>query len=317
MSKHSLPVLFMACASLLLSACQSDVEHIALGTLERNSITLSALVSQNITALPVEEGYEVKTGQLLAQFKDDTANAQLKLAQAQLKQAQAALEELQNGSRTEQIESAHAAWQAAQASYNEAQRQYQRSLELFHANAIGQASLDNVRALRDQAKAQREQNQQKWLELKNGARIEVLKQRKAQVEAAQAQVEVAQNRLTNYQIYAPQDAIIDSSPWHQGDSIVAGTQMFRLISMDAPYARVYVPAAARNQLRRGTVVDITIDGYDSPFTGIVRNVRSQPAYTPYYALNEKERSRLMYLTDIDIQNADQLPTGLALEVHLP
>lgn len=302
---------------LLLTGCQESSEHIALGTLERDRLTLNALVSERLMALPIKEGDEVKAGQLLARFDDRYANAQLDLALAQLKQAQAALSEAENGSRAERVESAYAAWRAAQANYEEAQRQYLRSKELFNAKAVGQAALDNARALRDQTKAQAEQSQQQWLELKNGAREEVLAQLRAQVDAAQARVDAAQVSLEHYQIIAPQAATVDSLPWHEGDTIVAGALVFGLISKEAPYARVYLPAEARQQLHRGATVKVTIDGYKTPFTGVVRNIRSQPAYTPYYALNEKERSQLMYLTDINVQNADQVPTGVALEVHLP
>nr|MCH1932138.1 hemolysin D [Shewanella shenzhenensis] len=48
-----------------------------------------------------------------------------------------------------------------------------------------------------------------------------------------------------------------------------------------------------------------------------RHIRSQPAFTPFYALNERDRARLMYLTDIDLPSDLNLPAGVAVEVHLP
>lgn len=315
--RHSFLSIALICSGLLLYGCQSESEHIALGTLERDSLTLNSLVTQQILTVSVEEGQSVAQGQLLLQFKDDAAQAQLAFAKAQLKQTQAAFTETQNGNRTEQIESSYAAWQGAQANDKEALLQLQRTRELYQANAIGRAALDNASALRDQTKAQAEQLEQRWLELKNGAREEVLLQRQAQVEAAQAQVDIAQESLTHYQISAPSDGIIDSSPWHAGDSVQAGTQMFRLLSQTQPYAQVYLPEAARRQMPVGTEVQVFIDGFKQPFTGVVRTVRSKPAFTPYYALNEKERSRLMYLAKIDVQDAETVPIGTALEVHLP
>ncbi|SBS28089.1 Multidrug resistance protein MdtN [Marinomonas aquimarina] len=302
---------------LLLHGCQSQPDHIALGTLERDSLILSALVSQQIVELPVTEGQKVSQGQLLARFKDDSAQAQLDYAEAQLRLAQATLAELQNGTRPEQIDSAYAAWQGALANDKEALLQLQRTQELYQANAIGRAALDNARTFKDQTRAQAEQLQQGWLELRNGAREEVLQQRQAQVEAAQAQVRIAKESLNQHRITAPSSGLIDLSPWHQGDSVLAGTQVFRLLTDEPPYARVYLPETLRTQLQTGSQVQILIDGVDQPFRGVVRTIRSQPAFTPYFALNENERSRLMYLAKIDVQDAEAIALGTPLEVRLP
>ncbi|WP_158541188.1 HlyD family secretion protein [Marinomonas piezotolerans] len=308
--------LFITSVCLILSACQDDSEHLALGTLERNHISINALVSETITDILVDEGDHVTKGQLLAKLDDRYAQTQVALAEAQLKQAQASLDEAQHGARSEQVASAYAAWQAAQASQIDAQRQYQRSQELFAVNAVGQAVLDNARALRDQTLAQANQSQQQWLELKNGTREEVLQRLQAQVDAAQAQLNAAQITLTRYRIIAPQDAVVDSAPWQSGDSVTTGAALFRLIKNGTPYARIYVPQAARTTLNQGEQVRINISGYTDPFVGIVRNIRSEPAYTPYYALNEKERARLVYLAEITLQNAEQVPTGTPLEAVL-
>lgn len=315
--RHPFLAIVLICSGLLLNGCQSESEHIALGTLERDSLTLNSLVTQQILTLPVAEGQQVTQGQLLLQFKDDAAQAQLAFAKAQLKQAQAALAETQNGNRPEQVESAYAAWQGAQANDKEALLQLQRTQELFRVSAIGRAALDNASAFRDQTKAQAEQLEQRWLELKNGAREEVIIQHQAQVDAAQAQVAIAQESLSHYQIIAPAAGVIDSSPWLPGDSVLAGTQMFRLLTNTQSYARVYLPEAIRQQAQPGTVVKVMIHGYDQAFNGVVRTVRNKPAYTPYFALNEKERSRLMYLAEIDVSEAEDVPIGTALEVHMP
>lgn len=315
--RHPLLSFALVAISFWLNGCQSESSHIALGTLEQDSLILNALVSQQIRSLPVEEGESVTTGQVLAEFEDDAAQAQLAYTKAQLLQAQAAFAEVKNGNRSEQIESAYAAWQGASANDKEAVLQLQRTQELYRANAIGRAALDNAAALRDQTKAQAEQLEQRWLELRNGARTEVLAQRQAQVEAVQAQLDLAQASLSHYRILAPAAGVIDSSPWHRGDSVLAGTQMFRLLSQEQPYARVYLPETMRARMPVGTEVEVVIEGFAQPFTGVVRTVRSKPAFTPYYALNEKERSRLMYLAEIEVSSAENVPIGTALEVHLP
>ena len=61
-----------------------------------------------------------------------------------------------------------------------------------------------------------------------------------------------------------------------------------------------------------------IDGVEGEFAGRVRTVSHEAAFTPYYALTERDRGRLSYLAKIDLEGeaARELPTGLPLEAEL-
>jgi HlyD family secretion protein len=50
----------------------------------------------------------------------------------------------------------------------------------------------------------------------------------------------------------------------------------------------------------------------------VRTVSQDAAFTPYYALTERDRGRLAYVAKIDLEGeaARELPTGLPLEAAL-
>jgi HlyD family secretion protein len=91
-----------------------------------------------------------------------------------------------------------------------------------------------------------------------------------------------------------------------------------LLADAAPYARVYVPEAVRAQAVPGARVTVHIDGVAGQFAGRVRSVSHEAAFTPYYALTERDRGRLSYLAKIDLEGdaARALPTGLPLEAEL-
>ena len=90
-----------------------------------------------------------------------------------------------------------------------------------------------------------------------------------------------------------------------------------LLSGDQVYARVYVPESIRVQVRPGTEARVFVDGLDASLTGRVRWVASESAFTPYYALTERDRGRLTYLAKIDILDAsERLPDGIPVEVEL-
>ena len=54
-----------------------------------------------------------------------------------------------------------------------------------------------------------------------------------------------------------------------------------------------------------------------PIDGQVRWVASEAAFTPYYALTERDRGHLTYIAKVDItEERARLPDGVPVEVEL-
>ncbi|MEM6247044.1 HlyD family secretion protein [Shewanella vaxholmensis] len=306
----------LGCLLLPLAACTQESPSV-LGTVERDRLTLTAPVGELITQVNVVEGQQVKAGEVLLTLDSTSANARLALRQAELEQAKAKLSEAVTGARLEDIERAKAVLDGANASVKEAQRAFERTNRLYATKVLSQADLDTARAARDTSLAKQAEAEQSLRLLENGTRSEQLEQAKAAVAAASASVAIEQKALADLSLVAARDAVVDTLPWRVGDRIAAGTQLIGLLASEDPYVRVYLPATWLDRVKAGDKVNIRVDGREMPIAGTVRNIRSQPAYTPFYALNESDRARLMYLTDITISAAGQdLPTGMALAVEL-
>jgi HlyD family secretion protein len=84
---------------------------------------------------------------------------------------------------------------------------------------------------------------------------------------------------------------------------------------DAPFARVHVPEPLRAEVDVGDRVTVLVgaDG-ERRYAGRVRMIRSEPAFTPYYALAGEDAARLSYLAEVELEGADGLPAGLPLRV---
>ncbi|KFZ38738.1 hemolysin D [Shewanella mangrovi] len=299
-----------------LCGCEQQTS-VAMGTVERDRMLLSAPVNAQITELAVEEGQQVKQGQVLVQLDNRIANALVAQRQAELLQAKAQFSLLQKGARQETIAAANSAYLAAKANAIEAQRQYLRSQQLFKQQMIGQAELDNALASRDQTAASEQQLYQQWLQLQNGNRPEEIAQAEQQVHVAEAALQSAEKSLDDLTLRAPKAGIVDTLPWKNGDRVPAGAQLVSLLASERIYARVYLPETALSKIHQGDAIDVKVDGRDGVVSGVVRHIRSQPAFTPFYALNERDRARLMYLTDIDLPQNINVPAGVAVEVSLP
>ena len=303
-------------AALLITGCADPSVNQALGTLERDRILLKATASEIVLGQPVEEGTMVDAGTVLVQLDDRRQQAIVARAQAEVLGAKARLDELRNGARPEDIAAASARVAGARAEVVEAEASYERSRELLKQKLAAQATVDRTLARRDAAEANLEAAQENLLRLTNGTRQEQLDQGAAQLQAAQAQLALEEHRLSELTVVATRDAYLDSLPWNVGERVDQGATLAILLAQDKPYARVYVPEPWRASLRIGDQRPITVDGIDNALTGTLRWIATDPAFTPYYALNASDRARLVYLAEFDLEDGDNLPTGVPAQVLL-
>ncbi|EKO3838755.1 HlyD family efflux transporter periplasmic adaptor subunit [Vibrio harveyi] len=301
----------------LLTACSKDDGQQALGTLERDRVTFTATSSEIIRALPIKEGSQVTEGEVLVQL--DTKNQEAILARAVAEQAKADayLLKLTNGERPEDIAAAQARVARAEAQLTEAQKNYQRKAELVRKKLISQSEKDTALAARDSARAELDSSQEEFSKLTAGSRPEDIEQAKAELMAAKADVALQQQKLAELTITATRDGLLDNLPFNLGERVPVNGIVAVIQASRVPYARVYVPATYRVNFVPGKAVQVHVDGVEKPLEGTVRWVATEPSFTPYFALTEEERSRLMYLAEVDLQDsAESLPSGIPAQVDL-
>lgn len=305
-----------ALSMFLLAGCTDDKHEEALGTLERDRIVLKATANEIIVSEPIAEGTMVAAGTLLVQLDDRRQQAVVAHARAEVAQAAARLEELRNGARPEDIAAASARVNGARAGVVAAEASYVRAKQLLQQKLASEAALDRALANRDAAEAARESAQEELLRLTNGTRQEQLDQGAAVLQAAAAQLSLEKHRLSELSVVATRDAYLDSLPWHVGERVTAGATLAIMLANARPYARVYIPEPWRARLHVGDRRPVRIDGVAEPVTGKLRWIATDPAFTPYYALNASDRSRLVYMAEFDLEDGEELPTGLPAQVLL-
>ena len=302
--------------TLFVAACGDPSAGQALGTLERDRVVLKATANEIILEQPIPEGTLVAAGTLIVQLDDRRQKAMVARAEAEVAKAAALLEELRNGARPEEIAAASARVAGARAALVEARTNYDRAVSLVAQQLAAQAELDRSLAGRDEAEANLESAQEELLRLTNGTRQEQLDAGAAALQSAQAQLALEQHLLSELSVVATRDAYLDSLPWNVGERVNTGATLAILLAGDQPYARVYVPEPYRARLHIGDTYPIHIDGVPDTLQGMLRWIATEPAFTPYYALNASDRSRLVYLAEFDLEDADSLPSGVPAQVLL-
>lgn len=300
--------------AVLLIGCRAEAPQ-ALGTLEYDRVTLPAPASESILRIDVREGQRVQAGARLMQLQPVRVEAQLAAQRAQAEQARATLAELQAGPRGEAIAGARAQLAAARAQAREARAYAARVIPLGERRLVSAAEVDRARAAADSAEAQARTAAQQLAELERGTREEQIAQASAALAAAEARVQaqaVAQSELA---VTAPRAGTVDSLPYEPGDRPPVGAPLAVLLVGEVPHARIYVPQPLRTRVRVGSPVWVHVDG--RRHAGRVRMVRSEPVFTPYYALIGDDVARLSYLAEVTLDaSAKGLPAGLPVRVEL-
>ncbi|HYQ73362.1 MAG TPA: HlyD family efflux transporter periplasmic adaptor subunit [Gammaproteobacteria bacterium] len=303
-------------ATGLLTACQSSDPVDVVGTLEWDRIELTADAAEPIVAIEVRESETVAAGQTVLQLDARRVQARLDESRALLAQRNARLAELQRGPRVERITQARATLAGAEGTLEAAQHELNRVRPLVKQELLTRQDLDNARSAYDVARARRDTAQAELAELEHGTTAEELDQAVAARDAAAAAVrglEVSLERLT---VRAPVPGTIDDLPLEPGERPTVGAVVAVLLAGAAPHARVYLPEPLRTRVSVGDPASVYVDGIDLPFAGRVRRISADPAFTPYYSLTERDRSRLSYLTEVTLagEAALGLPAGIPLRV---
>lgn len=309
--------LVLIAATLLVTACgETENPYRVVGELASDRIELTAEFNEPITAINIAEGDIVAAGQILVEQDSNRAAARLAEAEAALAQHQARLDELVRGPRSEQIAAGRANVEGATQELEFRQTEATRIQGIYERGLAADDLLDRANAALDAAQANLKLRLAQLEELLAGTTIEELAQAEQSVKQAAARRDNAQVDLSRHIIRAPVAGIADSRLFELGERPAPGQPMMIVLGGVQPHARVYVPETLRVHVGAGTKARVFVDGLDEPLDGRVRWVASEAAFTPYFALTERDRGRLSYVAKIDItEDRDRLPDGIPVEVE--
>lgn len=301
-----------------LAACDAaDNPNVVVGELASDRIELIAEVNEPIIEILVAEGAPVTVGQLILRQDDTRATARLQEAEATVGQAQARLDELVRGPRQEQISQARANLSGAGQDLEFRRTQFQRAKDLLAKELASPENRDRAKANLDAAEANLALRRAQLQELLAGTTVEELAQAEQALLQAQARRDGAAVDVARHKLTAMVNGVFDSRLFEVGERPAPGQPVAVVLGGTQPYARIYVPERLRAHVRPGTEARIAVDGIDATIAGRVRWVASEAAFTPYFALTERDRGRLTYLAKVDLEEQrERLPDGVPVEVEL-
>jgi HlyD family secretion protein len=291
-------------------------ENRVVGQLESDRVELTSEFAEPIVERLIREGDTVTAGQLLLRQDDARIMARIAEANATLSQNRARLDELIRGPREEQILAARANVEGAEQDLAFRQIEYKRAVEVYERQLASTEARDRAKASLDTARANLRLHEARLSELLTGTTIEEMRQAESVVQQSEARIDLLEVEQSRHQFVAPVDGIVDSILFEIGERPGLGQPVIIMLAGPQPYARVYVPEEMRVSIGPGTNAQVHVDGLEQPLDGRVRWVASEAAFTPYFALTERDRGRLTYFAKVDILTERvRLPDGVPVDIE--
>ncbi|MES2043880.1 MAG: HlyD family secretion protein [Pseudomonadota bacterium] len=296
----------------------------------RGRVTIiSPQVSGYVTAVPVQDFAEVKAGQVLATIDDRIYRARVAQAEANVAAQQAALANSTQAQRSRETAtlSQDAGIANARAQLQKAQADMRRADTLVADGSISAREHDQTRAALLAAQAAVQQASAGRAIGTQDVRTVVVGRAglEASVEAARAQLRLAQIDLDNTVIRAPVDGQLSEVGVRNGAYVTPGTQLVFLVPHDV-WVIANFKEAQTHAMRIGQPATFRVDALGNVrFTGHIQNLA--PAAGSEFAVIKSDNAtgnfvkvaqRIAVRIAIDPNQADarRLRPGMSVEVAI-
>ena len=212
-------------------------------------VTIASEIRGRVSRIAVEEGMNVKAGDLVAQIDPREYELTLDRLRADLSGSQKEYKKAQEGLRQEDKDRLDAKTRAAQSSLDLAKIELGRTKQLVDQEVLAQSALDSAEDKVSQAIETLVASQaEKAAGMKS--RSEDIEKLESQMQAIRKQVAVAELNLSKVNIVAPFEGVIIAKEIEQGAIADLGTAIVRMIGSSRLKAVLEVPQNYRNKLKK-------------------------------------------------------------------
>jgi HlyD family secretion protein len=252
------------------------------GRIEATQVDVAAKYPGRLVDITVEEGSEVKAGQVVGRVSSPEYEAQLRAAQSNVQRAEQASAEAE--SLIDQRKAVLAA----------AKSDFERGQQLVDKSIITQQTFDQRRRNYEGAEAN-----------VTGATAQ-RDQADAAIKSAQADVERLESILRDLILVSPRTGRVQYQLARNGEVVAAGGKVLTILDLQDVYMTIFLPATAAGRLEIGGEARIILDPvpqYVVPAT--VSFVAADAQFTPKTVETSDEREKLMFRVKLQL-DADVL-----------
>ncbi|MFB3814626.1 MAG: HlyD family secretion protein [Terriglobales bacterium] len=281
-------LIIVAAAAYYFVSVDRSHDLVLIGTVDANQVIVSSQIAGRIQKLLVDEGTQVREGDLIAVLDPQELEAQKQAAEATLASLRSQLsasrynERTTRGSTSSEVANARAQLQATRASLAEAEANLSqvkldaaRIIKLAEQGVASQQERDRaeaslkaqqarVQAIRDQVRAaEAALNVAEARTHQAEAAESTVAAMRAQTETAAAQKAQAETRLGYTKIYAPVSGIVSVRPAREGEVINPGSPIVTIMDLGYTWAYAAVPETYADRIRLGDQLKVRLPSGDT------------------------------------------------------
>ncbi len=289
------------------------------GNIDIREVQLTVNASEHIAEIYVQEGDRVPKGKLLALLHTELLEAKLLQAKANLLSQQQSVKKLKAGSRQEEIARAEAEHRAAISEAKMARDTANRLRKLLPRKQASEDEVESALARADIAKAKAEAAAQSLALVIAGPRQEDIAIAEAQLQAKDAELQLARQRLDDASLYAPEAGVIRNRILNPGDMVTPQSAILSLALVDPVWVRAYLPETELGKIATGFKAEIITDSFpDKRYQGWVGYISPTAEFTPKNVQTPELRTRLVYSIRVYACNPqNELRLGMPVTVTIP
>ena len=328
--RHVLIVLAAGVAALIILAAtkalsywpwsQPASDQLTLyGNVDIRQVDMAFQAIGRVQELRFEEGDTVKAGATLAVLDPDTYRNLAEFARARVEAQRIALQRLQTGSRPEEIAREKASVEAARAAVADTELLLKRRTELLKTGNVSRELYDEAKNAHDTARARLDVASQISRLTEIGPRQEDIDQAKAMLNAQQATLSLAEQRLADTELKSPSNAIVLSRIVEPGAMVGPNTPVYTLALTDKVWVRTYISEPDLGRIKPGMDVKIATDtDPNRVYDGWIGFISPTAEFTPKTVETTELRTQLVYRLRVFVRNPDdRLRQGMPVTVRVP
>lgn len=241
-------------------------------------VTITTEVKGQVSRIPVEEGSQVKKGDLLALIDPREYELERGRLQTDLSVAEIEFEKSTSGLRPEEKEKLEAEVNADTSAYELAVKEKARTEQLLAEGFVSQSEMDratdSVRRSGDVLKASKAA-----LDAGMSSREEDIRQKKSAMEGIQKRIDIAGLNVSKASIRAPFPGVVIAKKIEQGAFASAGTPVVEMIGSSRLKAVLEMPQSYRKKLKNLQGAEFLVRDLNLRFKygrELARNIRVIP-----------------------------------------
>jgi HlyD family secretion protein len=313
-----------------------------IGTIDANEILVSSKIPGRIQTLTVDEGDDVKAGQLIAVIESEDLQAARKAAEATANSTQFKLGETVETERQTRGETGSAAGNAeallkaataslaqAQANYDHQQADTKRTVALTQQGIMSEQAKDDAvtslqadKAAVDAAKenvsaAEASLRQARAHELLTSVAAKTVDSTRGEVENARALAEQAKVQLGYSQVFAPVSGKINVRAARQGEMVTAGATIVTVMDLTQTWIYAPLPETQADTVQLGDSLRVVMPS-GATIQGKVISKAAEADFATQRDVNTRKRDIKTVQLKLLIDNpGEKFVPGMTAEVYIP